>query len=95
MAADRANVPQAQAHQYVNVDAAFAVLNRPKVRSPDLARASREQWTTRFANRLAELRNDGNAGAMLSMGHQLFVCVGHFNPEIAAEMEHEIGRTNH
>lgn len=50
---------------------------------------SREDWIDICAERLVQVGHDGDAAALVLLATDLWSDVGRFDPNIAAEMEHE------
>ena len=55
----------------------------------------REIWTRRCALRLHQLRPNGEPGLVSRVASELWTQVSRFNPEIAAEIEHDSGYWEH
>lgn len=68
------------------------VPHRP--RHPDLP-LSQDVWTRRCALRLHQLRPNGEPGLVARIASEMWQHVSHFNPEIAAEIEHDSGDWEH
>lgn len=63
-------------------------------RHPD-STLSQDVWTRRCALRLHQLRPHGEPGLVSRIASELWQQVSRFNPEIAAEIEHDSGYWEH
>lgn len=64
---------------------------RPASDRPSSAALPREVWIRRCAVRLLQLRPRGEPGLVTRIADELWLDVSRFNPEIAAELEHDSG----